>query len=80
MHRVTGISSSDLGHKFIRNRDGRFLWYCKRCVCMQMADGEELAGRAQPRQLLEDLPLTKSSAYPMQLCVSEEIAFISMFN
>lgn len=47
---------------------------------MQMADGEELLGRAQSRQLLEDLPLTKSSTYTVQSCVSEEIAFISRFN
>jgi len=47
---------------------------------MQTADGEELVGRAQPRQLLEDLPSSKSFTYPVQPCVSEEIAFISMFN
>lgn len=59
---------------------GDFCGTPKRCVCIQMANVGELVGTAQPRQLLEDLPLTKSSAYLVQSSVSEEIAFTSMFN
>lgn len=80
VYRVKELISSDLGHELIDSRAERFLCYSKKCVCMQMADGEELLGRAQSRQLLKDLPLTTSSTYTVQSCVSEEIAFINRFN
>lgn len=50
------------------------------CACMQRAYDEELVGRVQPRQLLGNLPLNKPFTSPVHWCVSEEIAFINMFN
>lgn len=54
VYRVKELISSDLGHELIDSRAERFLCYSKKRVCVQMADGEELLGRAQSRQLLKD--------------------------